>query len=244
MIVTQRTMQLTARHFLWLSTVFSCFSIAFITTVQKNIRKSNSQCCFDSVVSNFRDSVAFTISRANLHNIFEVAYLITHECVGGSLNDAVFNLRYLKELNRLRDNFDMINDSDHQCFVATNTNNMIVGYADCDRRQHVLGHPVPYISDVIVSCSFRRQGVATALLQSCFHTCKHQWNESCTYLWSESTNLKGLTMYGKLGFSLVSAEKGPLDDVSQITRTSFSNNGFKLDCHRHFRNYEIMTVFC
>jgi hypothetical protein len=86
-----------------------------------------------------------------------------------------FSMVYIEELERLENNFHTSNNaSEHLMFTVTRplgSCRLVLAYADLDRRADYLGSafPKPYISDVIVSPSHRRQvRSAAAPLQSCF----------------------------------------------------------------------------
>jgi ribosomal protein S18 acetylase RimI-like enzyme len=75
------------------------------------------------------------------------------------------------------------------------------------RTAHDRPHPYRYvyISNLAVSRDFRRRGVARELLSHCEQLCK-SWGYSELYLHVMSDNHRGLSLYHKIGYEVVSTE--------------------------------------
>jgi hypothetical protein len=54
------------------------------------------------------------------------------------------------------------------------------------------------------------------MIDYCTDVCLRDWQEQFLYLWVEGGNRPAVTLYKKLGFYLVKAENGPLNDASKI----------------------------
>lgn len=169
-------------------------------------------------------SSSYKIGRGGLASIFTAAYYMSIEIMKipiseASLSSPVFNMIYLRELDRLRENYpDNEDESLHQIIVAKNNEDEVVGYIDIDRRQNfALRFPLPYISDLVVQPSWRNKGVATSLLKYCSDVvCKSEWMETQVNLLVETDNDRALSLYNRLDFWPVHAETGPMDDSSMI----------------------------
>ena len=164
----------------------------------------------------------FTIERGNMASIFNAAYYMTIERMNipveqASLSSPVFNMMYLHELNRLKENYTK-DPEVHQVIVAKSVDDEIIGYVDIDRRNIFNKRfPTPYISDLVVQQSWRNKGVGRSLLEYCIETvCKSEWLESHVHLLVETHNSKAINLYNKLLFVPVQAETGPIDDASKI----------------------------
>jgi ribosomal protein S18 acetylase RimI-like enzyme len=154
-------------------------------------------------------SVLYTISRGGLASIFTAAFYMTIERMNipvseASLSSPVFNVMYLRELDRLK--------------VAKSSDDEIIGYIDIDRRNIFNKRfPTPYVSDLVVQPSWRNKGVATSLLEYCSDVvCKVEWTEPHLHLLVETNNRKALNLYSRLQFIPLQAETGPMDDLSLI----------------------------
>lgn len=184
---------------------------------------------FSTSLSNTRGALQkqFSVERGQISSIFNAAFYICIEKMKipveqASLTSPVFNMMYLRELDRLKENFTK-DTNEHQVIVAKNTEKEIIGYVDIDRRNIFdKRFPTPYLSDVIVQPNYRNIGVGASLLAYCSDVvCKQEWKESFIYLWVESENTKALKFYMDLQYFPIQAEDGPIDDVSKIKVTSF-----------------------
>jgi GNAT superfamily N-acetyltransferase len=134
-----------------------------------------------------------------------------------SLSSPVFNVMYLRELDRLKENYTK-DENLHQIVVAKSSDDEIIGYIDIDRRNIFNKRfPTPYVSDLVVQPSWRNKGVATSLLEYCSDVvCKVEWTEPHLHLLVETNNRKALNLYSRLQFIPLQAETGPMDDLSLI----------------------------
>mmetsp|Transcript_14484 Transcript_14484/g.13961 ORF Transcript_14484/g.13961 Transcript_14484/m.13961 type:complete len:221 (-) Transcript_14484:187-849(-) len=169
----------------------------------------------------------FTIERGSISCIFNAAFYISIEKLSisveqASMSSPVFNMMYLRELDRLKENFTK-DINEHQVIVAKNKEDEVIGYVDIDRRNVFdKRFPTPYVSDVIVQPLYRNIGVGACLLSYCSDVvCKKEWKESFLYLWVESENTKALNFYRNQQYVPIQAENGPIDDVSKIKVIEF-----------------------
>jgi GNAT superfamily N-acetyltransferase len=134
-----------------------------------------------------------------------------------SLSSPVFNIMYLRELDRLKENYTK-DENLHQIVVAKSCDDEIIGYIDIDRRNIFNKRfPTPYVSDLVVQPSWRNKGVATSLLEYCSDiVCKVEWTEPHLHLLVETNNRKALNLYSRLQFIPLQAETGPMEDLSLI----------------------------
>ena len=164
----------------------------------------------------------FRIERGNMASIFNAAFYMTIERMDipveqASLSSPVFNMMYLRELDRLKENYTKDTEV-HQVIVAKNFDDEVIGYVDIDRRNIFNKRfPTPYISDLVVQPLWRKKGVAKSLLNYCTDVvCKVEWQETHVHLLVETDNIKALNLYNKLEFIPLQAEIGPIDDLSRI----------------------------
>ena len=177
------------------------------------------------IASTSSSKAKFTIQRGDSTAVlYEAAYMMATERLSSNgmqtiphlATTPVFTMMYVRELERLRDNYTK-DPLHHQVLVARNDAQEIVGFVDIDRRNIFSPrYPVPYLSDCVVRKDFRRQGVASALVESCCQVCISEWNESNIHLWVEPNNNDAMACYKKLSFMPVTGETGPIDDVSQV----------------------------
>jgi GNAT superfamily N-acetyltransferase len=134
-----------------------------------------------------------------------------------SLSSPVFNMMYLRELDRLKENYTKDPD-EHQVIVAKNIDDEVIGYVDIDRRNIFNKRfPTPYVSDLVVQPLWRNKGVAKSLLAYCTDiVCKIEWFESHIHLLVETENKKAINLYSKLLYVPIQGETGPIDDLSKI----------------------------
>ena len=131
----------------------------------------------------------------------------------------------LAEINRLQQGFPYGDRDKHRMIVAVikqvdgssgRIQERIVGYCDCDLRtpnqSTYKWNPRPYISDLCVSPSIRRQGVANKLVQYCEEFCQHL-GQTEAFIRVERTNAPALTLYQNLGYLIV---ENDLDDSEKI----------------------------
>lgn len=200
------------QEMLLLNRLFICAILATVTTALSPLKSDSAS------------RYSYKIGRGGLASIFTAAYYMSIEIMKipvseASLSSPVFNMIYLRELDRLKENYPSNEDESlHQIIVAKNDEDEVVGYIDIDRRQTFAWRfPLPYISDLVVQPSWRNRGVATSLLQYCSDVvCKSEWMENRVNLLVETDNERALSLYNRLHFWPVHAETGPMDDSSMI----------------------------
>eukprot|EP00968_Pinguiococcus_pyrenoidosus_P003727 scaffold246_cov242-Pinguiococcus_pyrenoidosus.AAC.11 len=119
--------------------------------------------------------------------------------------------RVLSELNRLQSNFHY-DDSRHLMLaVRDEDTGDVVAYCDVDARPPPGGvatsttYPRPYLSDLGVAKSWRRCGIATALVKVSEEVCM-AWGFEHMHLKVDQTNVVARNMYAKLGYRVTSPE--------------------------------------
>ena len=200
---------------LWICVLFSSRSASFSS------RKINTD-------SQFR------VERGNMASIFNAAFYMTIERMNipvdqASLSSPVFNMMYLRELDRLKENYTK-DPEVHQVIVAKNSDDEVIGYVDIDRRNiYSKRFPTPYVSDLVVQPLWRNKGVAKSLLNYCTDVvCKVEWQEFQVHLLVETNNIKALNLYSKLLYVPLQAETGPIDDLSRIKITPINAPAFDI----------------
>eukprot|EP00977_Amphora_coffeiformis_P027386 scaffold34608_cov172-Amphora_coffeaeformis.AAC.6 len=128
----------------------------------------------------------------------------------------------LAELNRLQQGFPYADREMHRMLVAVAKDEgrgreRIVGFCDCDLRKPNQNtsyrfNPRPYISDLCVSPSIRRQGVANRLVEYCEEFCKNSGKDEA-YIRVERENVAAVTLYTNLGYL---EYENHLDDSEKI----------------------------
>jgi len=147
---------------------------------------------------------------------------------------------YLSELSRLQGNFPY-GDVEHSFFIAclkqpkksdplsrtiggnNNRNDIIIGFVDVDARPGTKESdaPRPYLSDLAVLPSYRRKGVAQALIHECETEAK-LWGKDELYLRVESKNDGALDMYkNKLGYEALDHHYFGVKDTTILLRRQF-----------------------
>ena len=128
----------------------------------------------------------------------------------------------LAELNRLQQGFPYADRQLHRVLVAVTKGNndkeeQVVGYCDCDLRKPNQStsykfNPRPYVSDLCVHPSCRRQGIAKMLVQRCEEHCQ-ELGKPDIYIRVERNNDAAIEMYTGLGYFEFD---NPLDDSETI----------------------------
>lgn len=133
----------------------------------------------------------------------------------------------LGEINRLQQGFPYADRDKHRMLVAVAKEmesigeqvvmqERIVGYCDCDLRipnqSTYQYNPRPYVSDLCVSPSIRRQGIANKLVQFCEEFCQ-EIGKTEVFIRVERKNLAALTLYQNLGYVEI---ENNLDDTENV----------------------------
>ena len=191
--------------------------------------------CYQTIVTNTHPNMKYTVSRGDLTSIFTAAYYMSIDRLNihvseASLSSPAFNMIYLRELDRLKENYTK-DENLHQVVVAKSADNEVIGYIDIDRRNiYNKRFPTPYVSDLIVQPSWRTKGVATSLLAYCEDVvCKLEWKEPHLHLLVETHNKKALDLYCRLNFVPLQAETGSMDDLSKIRITPITMSALAVD---------------
>ncbi len=124
----------------------------------------------------------------------------------------LFKLGIAEDLrHRLRSNCTRTQSLQQVCSIALYGNidrAQVVGTIEVGvRNAHDRSHPhrYVYISNLAVSRDFRRRGVARELLNNC-EQISQSWGYTELYLHVMSDNYRGLSLYQKLGYEIVSTE--------------------------------------
>ena len=128
----------------------------------------------------------------------------------------------MAELNRLQQGFPYADRKMHRMLVAVakeigQQEEQIVGFCDCDLRKpnrptSYNYNPRPYVSDLCVSPSCRRQGIANKLVSYSEEYCKELGCEEI-FIRVERKNEPAITMYSNLGYVEIDND---LDDSEKI----------------------------
>lgn len=119
-----------------------------------------------------------------------------------------FNMAYIEELERLQITFDSADSSSHKILCAL-SGDELMGYVDLHNLSHSKGGfpPGPYLSDLAVKRSYRRQGIGGALLKKCEDICREEWNESYLHLMCDTKNTGALKLYFATGYEPVALDR-------------------------------------
>jgi ribosomal protein S18 acetylase RimI-like enzyme len=107
----------------------------------------------------------------------------------------------LGELNRLQQNFPY-NDEKHSMFVAScRSSQKIVAFVDIDARpgKRLQDPPRPYLSDLSVDPDWRRNGIASHLIEECERLAVRMGKNEL-YIRVERNNTPAIYMYQGLGY--------------------------------------------
>ena len=159
--------------------------------------------------------------------------MLANERTSMDFSNPYFHQKYLKELNRIMDKTSkneldkmemseslMISDDEdtvdekgrkHCMIPALNVDdNSVVGFVDIETRDSS-SLPSPYVSDCVVSKSYRRCGVGSALIAAAEEKAM-QWGENELYHYVNTENKGAVEFYRRCGFFPIKGEVGPLDE--------------------------------
>lgn len=174
-------------------------------------------------------SLTFGIRRAKYGELGKVADLIVSSFYPEK-SALIRPYLYLSELQRLQSNFPY-SDPHHHFFIAYDLKEptgKIVGFVDVDGRPSTLPNvpPRPYLSDLAVQPSYRRLGIAKALIQQCEDIVSNDiMKHDELYLRVERANDAAITMYQSLHYhSLPHPFFGVKDTTILLHKHLFDNN--------------------
>ncbi|KAJ1400720.1 acyl-CoA N-acyltransferase [Ochromonadaceae sp. CCMP2298] len=160
----------------------------------------------------------FIIKPAALDSLHQTAYLMAQErlnmregvdLVWSLFTSPAFSIVFSQELERLQDNFRALGN-DHRLLVAE-TDDFVLGYIDVDNRPQMRGKlkdgEGPYVSDLVCTSSWRRRGIASALLLAAEDICRLEWTETCTHLLVDTINQPAIRLYERAGYAPVRVER-------------------------------------
>lgn len=113
------------------------------------------------------------------------------------------SLYRIAELNRLQQNFPYADSSRHVMLVATcSETKEVVAFCDVDARppSRPTDPPRPYLSDLAVSPTYRRRGIAKLLIQTSEGMARTQMKKQDLYIKVEDSNVVAVQMYDALGY--------------------------------------------
>ncbi len=145
-------------------------------------------------------------------------------------NPIIRPIRVLLELDRLQNNFPYPGSEEnrHMYLVCeSKKDKKVVGFCDIDARIPVkkkenpfspfastIYRPHPYFSDLTVDPSYRRQGIASALVEEGERLAKDM-NCQEMYLGVASTNTVALNLYSNMGYEIIVPTGDILEFVKQ-----------------------------
>jgi ribosomal protein S18 acetylase RimI-like enzyme len=130
------------------------------------------------------------------------------------------------ELNRIQQSFSYADKSRHRMLVAVveksgagdRKTEHIVGFCDVDARapnrpSSYQYNPRPYLSDLCVAISWRRRGIANALIKACEEFCVKEIARTSVFIRVEKGNFAALTMYKEMGYLRIQNPDDPLGNI-------------------------------
>jgi ribosomal protein S18 acetylase RimI-like enzyme len=131
----------------------------------------------------------------------------------------------LGELNRLQQNFPY-SDERHSMLVAIGTDNTVIGFVDLDNRPATrrIDPPRPYLSDLAVHLDYRRQGIATTLIETCQDMVLQQWQAKELYIRVERANHVAVQMYQRFDYRPMDHAIFGVEDTTVLLRKIFEAN--------------------
>jgi ribosomal protein S18 acetylase RimI-like enzyme len=130
----------------------------------------------------------------------------------------------LGELNRLQQNFPY-DDEKHAMLVAScRSTQTIIAFVDLDARpaKRLQDPPRPYLSDLSVDPDWRRNGIASQLIEEC-ERLAHKMGKHDLYIRVERNNTPAIYMYQGLGY-----EEQPHDYFGVVDTTILLNKKLRV----------------
>lgn len=173
------------------------------------------------------------IDRTKVTYLQQTAFIMTLErlSVPQKMNSPfqcpAFNMAYIEELERLQINFDSADRSSHKILCAL-CGDELMGYVDLHNLSHSKGGlpPGPYLSDLAVKRSCRRQGIGGALLKKCEEICLEEWDESYLHLMCDTKNTGALKLYFATGYEPVALDRIVGSDNYDLEMEAISYESF------------------
>lgn len=133
----------------------------------------------------------------------------------------------LAELDRLQQNFPYSDDERHSVFVAVATETkQVIAFVDVDARPATRKQdaPRPYLSDLCISSTWRRRGIATSLVQTCERTVCHYIKRRELYIRVEQANHAAIQMYKNLHYQQQDHDYFGVEDTTMLLHKSLKRN--------------------
>jgi ribosomal protein S18 acetylase RimI-like enzyme len=135
----------------------------------------------------------------------------------------------LAELDRLQQNFPYYSDDEqrHSVFVAVAAETkQVIAFVDVDARPATRKQdaPRPYLSDLCISSTWRRRGIATSLVQTCERTVCHDMKRRELYIRVEQANHAAIQMYKNLHYQQQDHDYFGVEDTTMLLHKSLKRN--------------------
>lgn len=156
------------------------------------------------------DSISFdrpyVIRSAVFADLGTAARLLTDGFFANNTNFITYRLERLKTFLSLESTFPSRNDELHTMIVACRkTDGLVLGFAELDARPTTIKDPStspsprPYMCNLVVDQKWRRQGIATALVEECERRAR-EWGEKEMFLKVREGNAAAIAMYQSMGY--------------------------------------------
>ncbi len=125
--------------------------------------------------------------------------------------------------------------------LSFNGKKKTIGFVKVNRSQYIIdkGYQVPYLSDLIVDESFRKQGIANKLVEHCENICDNQWNEKYLYLWVKTHNESAIKLYYRRNYKPLHFAIGDINTVESILNGINVNQNYTLEeCMNASKEYD------
>ena len=165
----------------------------------------------------------YTIVAVNKEHIDEIVSMYVNEKIEGTVSASEYknHIRHIIEYSQKHP----IKVFSIAMIKPLNGENKTIGFVTVNRSQDIIdrGYRVPYLSDLIVDKSFRKQGIANKMLEYCENICDNQWNEKYLYLWVKTDNESAIKLYYGRNYIPLHFAKGKMDTVQSVL------NGINVD---------------
>jgi len=182
-------------------------------------RQNKKDYCLDGNCIDLEED--FIIRNALHKDLPEVARIIVESFY---VANPMFNsYHFLRELARVQNNFPYADENHIMLVACSKETGEVVGFCDLDNRPPKIANPPPrpYLSDLAVSTTFRRKGVASALVIACEVKSEDHWKKPFMYLRVEAQNKPALHMYSNLGYVFEEHSYFGVKDTTMLLRRDF-----------------------